>query len=124
MEAEVRVTADQRAEVLAVPRKAVFTDDFDDGRRYVLVSAGAGKEPMRRPVTPGRSNDELVEITAGLSVGEEILLEKPPAPKPEVAKPEPAKPAKPEAAKPDAKEAAKPAADAAKSEAPKPDAPK
>ena len=126
MEAEVRVTADQRAEVLAVPRKAVFSDDFDDGRRYVLVFAGAGKEPMKRPVTVGRSNDELVEITAGLSVGEEILLEKPPAAKPEpTAKSEPAKPAKTEASKPDtAKEATKPAADAAKPEPPKPDAPK
>jgi HlyD family secretion protein len=117
MEAEVRVTADQRAEVLAVPRKAVFTDDFDDGRRYVLVFAGAGKEPLKRPVTPGRSNEELLEITAGLSVGEEILLEKPPLPKPETpAKPEPAKPepAKPDAAAAPAKEAAKPAADAPK----------
>lgn len=124
MEAEVRVTADQRAEVLAVPRKAVFTDDFDDGRRYVLVFAGAGKEPMKRPVTAGRSNDELVEITAGLSVGEEILLEKPPA-KPAAAKPEPTKPASTEPPQPDAAtEAAKPAADAAKSEPPKPDAPK
>jgi len=117
MEAEVRVTADQRAEVLAVPRKAVFTDDFDDGRRYVLVSAGGGKEPLKRPVTIGRSNDELIEVTAGLSVGEEILLEKPPAPKPEAAKPEPAKAAKPDAAAAQADEVAKP-------EAPKPDAPK
>jgi multidrug efflux pump subunit AcrA (membrane-fusion protein) len=112
MEAEVRVTADQRAEVLAVPRKAVFTDEFDGGRRYVLVSTGVGKEPMKRTVTVGRSNDELTEITAGLSVGEEILLEKPPAPKPDTtaAKPEPT--AKPDAPKPDA----------AKPEPPKPDA--
>jgi len=102
-----------------VPRKAVFTDDFDDGRRYVLVFAGAGQEPMKRPVTTGRSNDELTEITAGLSVGEEILLDKPPAtakpaaPKPEAVKPEAVKP---EAVKPEAQqpEAAKPAADAPK----------
>jgi len=126
MEAEIRVTADQRADVLAVPRKAVFTDDFDDGRRYVLVSAGAGKEPMKRVVSPGRSNDELVEITAGLSVGEEILLDKPAAKPEPVAKPEPAKPSKPEASKPDAaaapaKEAATPAVDAAKPDAAKPE---
>jgi HlyD family secretion protein len=104
MEAEVRVTADQRPDVLAVPRKAVFTDEFDGGRRYVLVVTGAGKEPMKRVVTVGRSNEELTEITAGLSVGEEILLEKPPAPKSEAA------PAKPEAAKPDAAKAEAPAA--------------
>jgi hypothetical protein len=47
----------------------------------------------------GRSNDELTEITAGLSVDEEILLEKPaPARKePAAAKAEPAP--KPEAEK-------------------------
>lgn len=111
MEAEVRVTADQRAEVLAVPRKGVFTDDFDDGRRYVLVVAGQGNAPMRRPVTTGRANEELVEITAGLSVGEEILLEKPPAAKPEPAKtPQPVA-AKTEAAAAPAKEAARPVAE-------------
>jgi HlyD family secretion protein len=104
MEAEVRVTADQRPEVLAVPRKGVFTDEFDGGRRYVLVVTGTGKEPMKRVVSVGRSNEELTEITAGLSVGEEILLEKPPAPKSEAA------PAKPEAAKPDAAKAEAPAA--------------
>ena len=104
MEAEVRVTADQRPEVLAVPRKGVFTDEFDGGRRYVLVVTGTGKEPMKRVVGVGRSNEELTEITAGLSVGEEILLEKPPAPKSEAA------PAKPEAAKPDAAKAEAPAA--------------
>lgn len=109
MEAEVRVTADQRPEVLAVPRKGVFTDEFDGGRRYVLVFTGAGKEPMKRTVGVGRSNDELTEITAGLSVGEEILLEKPAAPKPETA------PAKPEAA------AAKPDAAKAESAAAKPE---
>lgn len=112
MEAEVRVTADQRPEVLAVPRKGVFTDEFDGGRRYVLVFTGTGKEPMKRTVGVGRSNDELTEITTGLSVGEEILLEKP-ASKPETspAKPE-TSPAKPEAAvvKPDAVKSESPAA--------------
>lgn len=115
MEAEVRVTADQRPEVLAVPRKAVFTDDFDGGRRHVLVFSGVGKEPMKRVVAVGRSNDDLTEITAGLSVGEEILLEKPAAPKPETA-------AKPEAAKPEAAktEAAQPKPEATPA---KPDSP-
>ncbi|MFN9370206.1 MAG: HlyD family efflux transporter periplasmic adaptor subunit [Planctomycetia bacterium] len=128
MEAEVRVTADQRSDVLAVPRKAVFTDDFDGGRRYVLVFTGAGKEPMKRMVSVGRSNDELTELTAGLSVGEEILLEKPAPAKPETAaakpeaapaKPEPVAP-KPEPAKPEA--AATPAPEGAAASPPK-DAP-
>lgn len=99
MEADIRVVADFRPEVLAVPRKAVFVEDLDEAKRYVLVVPEAGKEPVKRTVAVGRSNDELTEITAGLSVGEEILLEKPtPARKePAAAKPEPAP--KPEAEK-------------------------
>jgi multidrug resistance efflux pump len=99
MEADIRVVADFRPEVLAVPRKAVFVEDLDDAKRYVLVVPEAGKEPVKRTVAVGRSNDELTEVTAGLSVDEEILLEKPaPARKePAAAKAEPAP--KPEAEK-------------------------
>jgi HlyD family secretion protein len=79
MEAEVRVTAVAKPEALAIPRKAVFTDELDDGQRYVWIVAGEGKEPVKRTVSVGRANDELAEITVGLSVGEEILLEKPSA---------------------------------------------
>ena len=113
MEAEVRVTAEQKAEALAVPKKAVFTEELDDEQRFVYVAV-AGQEPVKRTVAVGRANDELVEITAGLAVGEEILLEKPTAKKPsETAKPaETAKePAKADAPKePAAVDAAKPAA--------------
>ncbi|MGB8853998.1 MAG: HlyD family efflux transporter periplasmic adaptor subunit [Pirellulales bacterium] len=120
MEAEIRVTAEQRAEALAIPKKAVFAEDLDDDQRFIYVVA-AGKEPVKRTVAVGRSNDELVEITAGLTVGEEILLEKPSAPKPaESAKAsEPAKPA--ETPKP--ADAAKPAepAKAEAAAAPKPE---
>jgi multidrug efflux pump subunit AcrA (membrane-fusion protein) len=99
MEADIRVVADFRPEVLAVPRKGVFTDDLDDAKRYVLVVPEAGQEPVKRTVAVGRSNDELTEITAGLAAGEEILLDKPtPARRdPASAKAEP--PGKPDAAK-------------------------
>ena len=120
MEAEIRVTAEQKAEALAIPKKAVFADDLDDDQRFVYVVA-AGKEPVKRTVAVGRSNEELVEITAGLTVGEEILLEKPSASKPaEAAKAnEPAKAA--ETPKP--ADAAKPAepAKAEAAAAPKPE---
>lgn len=81
MEADVRVTAESKAEALAIPKKAVFADELDDEQRFVYVVA-AGREPAKRTVAVGRANDELIEIAAGLAVGEEILLEKPPAPKP------------------------------------------
>lgn len=120
MEAEIRVTAEQKAEALAIPKKAVFAEDLDDDQRFVYVVA-AGKEPAKRTVAVGRSNDELIEILAGLTVGEEILLEKPAAAKPaEAAKAnEPAKAAEP----PKSAGAAKPAepakVEAATAEAPK-----
>ena len=99
MEADVRVVADFRPEVLAVPRKAVFVEELDDAKRYVLVVPEPGKDAVKRTVAVGRANEELAEITAGLAVGEEILLEKPaPARKePAAAKAEPV--AKPEAEK-------------------------
>ena len=109
MEAEIRVIADHKADALAVPKKAVFVEEAADEKRYVYIAAAEGREPVKRSVAVGRSNDELVEITAGLSVGEEILLEKPgakpaaaPATKVEAPKAEPpkAEPAKPVAAPP------------------------
>jgi len=99
MEADVRVVTDFRPEVLAVPRKAVFVEELDDAKRYVLVVPEPGKDAVKRTVAVGRTNDELTEITAGLAVGDEILLEKPTSARkePGAAKAEPA--AKPEADK-------------------------
>lgn len=115
MEAEVRVTAVARADALAVPRKAVFTDELDDSQRYVFIAGGEGREPTRRTVAVGRSNDELVEIAAGLAVDEELLLEKPvaePGRAAAAAAPTPAaesKPAAPGAADGDAAKGREPA---------------
>jgi len=124
MEAEVRVTAERRGDALAIPRKAVFTDDFDDDQRYVYVSAGAGKEPVKRTVAVGRGNDDLLEITAGLSVGEEILLEKPGAVAKPAAASEPPKQAEPAKATPAATTPATSKPEPVKPEAAKPEPPK
>lgn len=77
MEAEVRVIVESRPDALAVPKKAVFSEPLDDDARFVYVTAGDGKPPQKRTVAVGRANDEVVEITAGLAIGDEILLEKP-----------------------------------------------
>ena len=91
MAADVRVVVARMPEATAVPKKGVFADDLDDARRHVFVWTGAGNPPQRRTVAVGRSNDTLVEITAGLAPGEVILLEKPAAPKPApAAEPKPA----------------------------------
>jgi multidrug efflux pump subunit AcrA (membrane-fusion protein) len=77
MEAEIRVIAANDPSVLAVPKKAVFTEELDDDRTFVYVVSAAGKKPQKRSVATGRSNDDVVEITAGLAEGEKILVEKP-----------------------------------------------
>jgi len=76
MEAEVRVIAESRPDALAVPKKAVFSEPLDDDARFVYVAV-EGQEPRKRSVAVGRANDEFIEITAGLSLGEVILTEKP-----------------------------------------------
>lgn len=78
MEADVRVIAVNEPAVIAVPKEAVFTEELDDDKRFVyVVAGGGGKKPAKRSVATGRSNSDLVEITAGLTEGEQILLEKP-----------------------------------------------
>jgi HlyD family secretion protein len=85
MAADVRVVVARVPDAMAVPKKGVFADELDDARRHVWVWTGAGNPLQRRPVAVGRSNDTLVEITAGLAPGEVILLEKPTATKPAAA---------------------------------------
>jgi RND family efflux transporter MFP subunit len=76
MTGKVRIVAYFKADAIAVPMKAVFRDDVDEDKRYVLVVDKSGKHE-RRDVTVGRENDKSIEITKGLSTGDKILLEKP-----------------------------------------------
>lgn len=59
--------------VLAVPAAAVVADA---GRYECFLPAGERLEP--RPVKVGRTTPELIEITGGLTEGEEIALNPPP----------------------------------------------
>ena len=120
MEAEIRVIAANEPALLAVPKKAVFAEDLDEEKKFVYVLTAASKEPQKRTVATGRSNDDSIEITAGLVAGERILLEKPkPAADKPAAEKAADKPAAEKAAdKPAAEKAAdKPAAAAANSPA-------
>ena len=65
-----------KEQAISVPASAVFTDDLDDEKHYVLLPGKDGK-PIRRPVVVGKKSDRKVEIVEGLQEGEEILLEKP-----------------------------------------------
>jgi len=61
-------------QALSVPLAAVFTEK---GERYVYVKNG--KRFERRPVTVGIADLSYAEIQKGLSEGEEVALEMPPA---------------------------------------------
>jgi len=76
MQCSVKLVPYRQAEAIAVPSKAVFTDELDDSKHYVHVVDDEG-EPTRRDVTVGKVSGDDTEITAGLSAGEKILLEKP-----------------------------------------------
>lgn len=76
MGCEVRITPYMNAAALVLPVKSVFTDELNDDQRYVLLLGADGK-PVRKNVTIGQTNDEVVEITAGLIAGDKVLAEKP-----------------------------------------------
>jgi HlyD family secretion protein len=63
-----------KADALSVPASAVFEDDFDPSKRYVLI---AGDKPERRDVKTGLRTDAKVEIVEGLKAGDKILTKKP-----------------------------------------------
>ena len=69
----------QKAEAITVPATAVFAEELDEDRHYVLVPR-KGDKPEKRPVTVGKTGGGKTEITDGLKEGDEILLEKPGAP--------------------------------------------
>jgi HlyD family secretion protein len=73
MSAQVEILVDTRTDVLQVPISAVFVDQ---GFQVAYVKTPAGVETRR--VGVGLSNDRMVEITKGLSEGEEVYLFKPP----------------------------------------------
>lgn len=75
MACNVKLVPYKKADAIAVPAKAVFTDELDETQRYVYV-VKEGK-PVQQTVQVGRTSGERLEITEGLKAGDEILLDKP-----------------------------------------------
>ena len=73
MACSVRFVPHASKDALVVPARAVHEED---DRHVVYVVPKQGK-PQPRAVTPGRTEGGNTEILAGLSEGEEILLERP-----------------------------------------------
>ena len=66
----MNVTVDSRSQVLTLPKKAVYTAG---ARRFVYVQGEDGF-PEVRWVETGLEDDSLVEITGGLSEGEDVIM--------------------------------------------------
>ena len=64
----------RKTDALTVPASAVFADDLDDDRHYVLLPGAA-----RRDVKLGQKSGQRVEILQGLRGGDEVLQQKPDA---------------------------------------------
>jgi HlyD family secretion protein len=69
MSAEVEFDVDRCFDVLAIPSEAIAVEQ---GHNVCYVAGVDGLE--RRSVTLGRSNRELLEVTRGLSEGEQVVL--------------------------------------------------
>lgn len=76
MTCKVNLTGYFKADALAVPTSAIFSEEADDSQKYVLLYK-EGAEPEKRTVTTGEVSGERTEITAGLAAGDKILLKKP-----------------------------------------------
>ena len=80
MTCKLTLVAYAKPDALTVPAAAVFTDETDDSQQHVFVYTGPGAHE-KRPVTVDHKTEKLVEITAGLKAGDEVLLEDPTAKK-------------------------------------------
>jgi HlyD family secretion protein len=73
MTTELEILTARRQGVLAVPSEAVF---LEGEQPVCFVAREQGLE--RRPITVGYSSHDLKEITQGLALGEEVVLQPPP----------------------------------------------
>jgi multidrug efflux pump subunit AcrA (membrane-fusion protein) len=75
MSCTVRITSYSKADALTVPNSAVFSDDLDEAKKYVLLSKQGATE--RRDVKIGPIGAEKTEILDGLQPGDVVLTKKP-----------------------------------------------
>lgn len=71
MFAKVDISLAEKKNALSVSKKSVYTDE--EGQAYVFVPSSDKKQAMRQNVKTGFENNDYVEITDGLSSGDEVL---------------------------------------------------
>jgi HlyD family secretion protein len=70
MTAEVEIDIDRRSNVVTIPTEAL---EVVDGKEFCYVAADGQLE--RRPVKLGLSNREILEVTDGVTEGEEVVCD-------------------------------------------------
>ena len=71
MTATLTFLVEEHKDVPAIPTAAL---EYKKGKASVRLPAKDGKAPESRPVKTGLSENSFTEITAGLEVGEEVLI--------------------------------------------------
>ncbi len=71
MFAKVDIALAEKKDAPSVSKKSVYTDE--QGQTYVYIPSSDKKQAIRQNVEVGFDNNDYVEITDGLSTGEEIL---------------------------------------------------
>ncbi len=76
MSCTVKLVSYIKKDALTVPAAAVFSDDFDEDRKFVYLRKKDGGHE-KRFVSVGKKTDKKAEIVEGLGEGDVVLLEKP-----------------------------------------------
>lgn len=70
MTATVNIVAKSKDDILMVPSDAVKRGVKGS---YVLLSQGAGRKPVERPIETGISDDKFVEVVSGINADDKIM---------------------------------------------------
>ncbi len=72
MFAKVDITLASKENAVSIAKQSLYTDE-PSGETYVFVSSEDGKTAVRKNVKTGFVNNDFLEISEGLSAGDEIL---------------------------------------------------
>jgi membrane fusion protein (multidrug efflux system) len=75
MTCTVKLVPFKKSGALAIPAKAIFSDEGADSPDYVFVESDG--KPQRREVKVGHRSGDQAEITDGLKDGDKVLLKRP-----------------------------------------------
>ncbi|WP_428049696.1 efflux RND transporter periplasmic adaptor subunit [Candidatus Avelusimicrobium fimicolum] len=72
MFAKVDITLSEKTDAVSVSKQSVYTDE-ETNETYVFVPSADGKTAVRRNVKTGFINSNHLEVSEGLSAGEQVL---------------------------------------------------